>query len=108
LSKLPDHLSLPRGRNEWEERLIRVLNDYTTQVSRTVNDLSTNRRAVLFNETSVAPTSGLFAKGDFVPKKDPEESGTVGDKYIMYGWLCIQEGSASASSFKAVSYMTNN
>lgn len=100
MSKLPDHLNLPQGRNEWERLLVRALDQYAKQVSQTVNDLSISRRAALFNETSVAPTAGLYGKGDFIPKKDPEVSGSA----IHVGWLCIQEGSASASSFRAVSY----
>ena len=108
MSKLPEDIRLPNPRDEWERLLIRYLTDYLRQNSRQVNDLSTSRRAAMFNEDSVVPTSGIFTKGDFIPKKDPAESGTASDKYVHAGWLCVQEGSASASSFIAVSWMTNN
>lgn len=107
-AKLPEDIRLPNPRDEWERLLIRYLTDYLRQNSQQVNDLATGRRAASFNEDSVVPTSGRFGVGDFVPKKDPAESGTASDKYVHAGWLCVQGGSASASSFIAVSWMTNN
>src|SRR5687768_2784445 len=106
--KLPDRLSLPAGRNDWERSVIRALTDYARLVSQQVNDLAVGRRAALFNEDSVAPTSGLYGLGDFVPKKDPAEAGSAGAKYVEWGWLCTQEGSASASSFTTVRFLTGN
>jgi hypothetical protein len=100
LSKLPESLSLPKGRNEWEERLLRVLGDHLRKVSEQVNSLAVGRIGANYNALSAAPTSGLFAIGDFVKRVDPEVSGSA----LQVGWVCVQEGSASASSFRAVSY----
>lgn len=105
-SKLPEDPRLPHGKDAWQQQLIRVLTDYLRQNSRQVNDLATGRRAAQFNETSVVPTSGIFAAGDFVPKKDAIVEGTAGTQYIHYGWQCVQEGSASASSFAALRALT--
>lgn len=106
--KLPDFLPLPKGASDWEVRTARVLQDYFRNLSQQVNDLATGRRAAMFNEDSVAPTSGLFAVGDFVPRKDAVEEGTTGTKYIHVGWRCVSEGSASAASFVTVRELTGN
>jgi hypothetical protein len=100
LSKLPESLLLPKGRNEWEERLFRVLQDHLRKVSEQVNSLTEGRIGANYNALSAAPTSGLFAIGDFVKRIDPEVSGSA----LQVGWVCVQEGSASASSFRAVSF----
>ena len=66
-----DLVADPSAYSRWA--LERYLTDYLRQNSRQVNDLSTSRRAAMFNEDSVVPTSGIFTKGDFIPKKDPAE-----------------------------------
>jgi hypothetical protein len=106
--KLPDDPRLPEGRNDWERRLVRNLTEYLRTNSQQVNDIAIGRLEANFNADSAAPTSGLFAVGDFVKKKPIVEEGSAGSKYIVYGWLCTQEGSATASSFTTVRFLTGN
>lgn len=106
--KLPDDPRLPDGRNDWERRLVRTLTDYLRLNSQQVNDLATGRLEANFNADSAIPSSGLFGIGDFVKKKPIVEQGSAGSKYIVYGWVCTSEGSASASSFTTVRFLTGN
>lgn len=39
------------------------------------------------NSATAMPTTGAYAKGDFVVNTNPSELGTAGSKYIIHGWI---------------------
>lgn len=57
-----------------------------------LNNLSEGKLEAIHNATIAAPTTGTYAKGDFVRNTDPADSGTVGNKYTLFGWLCVAGG----------------
>lgn len=44
------------------------------------------------NDGTAAPTSGTWARGDFVWNSTPSEAGTAGSKYVVLGWICTAGG----------------
>ncbi len=98
MAKLPDNISLPKPRNDWERLLVKTLSDYLNTNSQLVNGISSGRMAANINAASAAPTSGLYAKGDVVPKLTPTNV-VGGSAFLQIGWICVSEGSASAASF---------
>ena len=92
----------PPGRGEGADYMISLVKSLTTrfrEINDQVNRLSEGRQEASYNEHSAVPTSGIFDIGDFIRNQNPSHTGTVGSRYILAGWTCIQEGSASASSF---------
>lgn len=44
-------------------------------------------------EGTSAPTSGTWEQGNFCRNTSPSEAGTVGNKYVVIGWVCTVSGS---------------
>lgn len=44
------------------------------------------------NTATSIPTTGTWAKGDFVLNSTPTEAGAGGSKYIVHGWRCTVAG----------------
>jgi hypothetical protein len=82
--KLPSNPSIPNVPTD----LIRLLRDIATQV----NGLSEGSIYARYNALTAAPTTGDWAKGDFILNSSPSEIGTGGMKYIITGWECITAG----------------
>lgn len=57
-----------------------------------VNGLADGRLAQIDNALTAAPTSGTWAKGDFVRNSNPSEAGAAASKYVVYGFLCTASG----------------
>ena len=68
--------------------LVRELREHAQQV----NSLTEGRLAAYYNAQTAAPTTGTHAKGDIVRNTAPADSGTAGNKYALYGWLCVVGG----------------
>lgn len=62
------------------------------EVAQQVNALSDGRAVALYQAGSSAPTTGTFARGDFVANNTPSEMGTAGAKYVIDGWKCVSGG----------------
>ena len=75
-------------------------------IQQAVGGLSTGRRAAVANEQSAIPTTGVYALGDFVARAAPDVSVSAGlsaqTRFVHVGWTCVQDGSASVSSFVAI------
>jgi hypothetical protein len=78
--------------------LQREMREHATQV----NALSEGRMAAHYNAATAAPTTGDYAKGDFVRNSDPQELGTAGSKYVIAGWMKL------ASGFSECRFLTGN
>lgn len=67
--------------------LTREIREHAQQV----NLMSEGRISAAYNAQSAAPTTGQYAVGDFVRNSAPAELGTTPNKYIVYGWLCVDD-----------------
>jgi hypothetical protein len=56
-----------------------------------VNMLTDGRIKGTNNATTAAPTTGAYAPGDFVRNSAPAEAGAGGSKYVVFGWLCVDD-----------------
>jgi hypothetical protein len=68
--------------------LQREMREHATQI----NLLSEGRIAAFYQAATAAPTSGDWARGDFVPNAEPSELGAASSKYIIHGWRCTVSG----------------
>jgi hypothetical protein len=68
-----------------KQRLYEINRDVATQV----NAISEGAISGASNAAASIPTTGVYAKGDFVRNSAPVELGTVGSKYVVWAWLCI-------------------
>lgn len=71
-----------------DSALERELREHATLV----NLMTDGRLAGVNNATTAAPTTGTYARGDFVQNSQPSELGAAGSKYVVYGWLCVAAG----------------
>ena len=82
--------------------LTRELREHSTQV----NQLSEGRIAANYTAATAAPTTGLWAHGDFVKNSAPSELGTAGSKYVVFGFICVSGG--SPGTFVEARFLTGN
>lgn len=80
--------------------LVRELRDHANLV----NLISDGRLQGTNNATTAAPTTGTHSRGDFVRNTAPADSGATGNKYSIYGWLCVLGG--TPGTWVQVRYMT--
>ena len=66
----------------------RVLREMATQV----NMLSEGKLAATYNATTAAPTTGTYAKGDYIKNSNPSEAGAAASKYVIHGFICTVGG----------------
>lgn len=57
-----------------------------------VNLLTDGRLTGTNNATTAAPTTGTWARGDFVRNSTPSEAGSAGSKHVVIGWICTAGG----------------
>lgn len=81
--------------------LIRELREHAQQV----NGLSEGRIAAAYNAQTAAPTTGSYAVGDVVRNSAPVELGTTPNKYVIYGWQCLDD---SPLTFVQMRFFTGN
>lgn len=79
---------------------LRVSHDYNRQnifdilqrIDEQVNALSEGRMASHYNAATAVPTTGTYAKGDFIRNSNPSELGAGGSKYVILGFICTVSG----------------
>lgn len=59
-----------------------------------------------YTAMTAAPTTGTWAKGDFVANSNPSELGSVGSKYFIDGWKCLAGG--TPGTWVQARYLTGN
>lgn len=95
-ARLPQTDSLP----DLKRRLFELHRDTATQV----NAVAEGRMASATNAATAAPTSGVYAVGDFVRNAAPIELGTAGAKYVVDGFVCV----AAPLTFVQKRFLTGN
>lgn len=78
------------------------LRDHASQV----NLLTEGRIAAVYNASTAAPTTGTWAKGDFIRNSSPAEAGAVSSKYVVIGWVCTVGG--TPGTWVQCRYLTGN
>lgn len=73
--------------------------------ARQVNLLSEGRLSAVNNAQPAAPTAGEYAVGDFVRNSAPAELGSPGSKYVVEGWMCVDD---SPLTFVEKRFLTGN
>lgn len=71
-----------------DSALDRELREHATLV----NLMTDGRLSGVNNANTAAPTTGAYAKGDFVRNSSPSELGVASSKYVIFGWLCVTAG----------------
>lgn len=71
-----------------DPRLYELLRDAAIQV----NGLSEGRITATYNAYTAAPTTGVWAQGDFLRNSAPSELGSSSSKYVILGWICTVSG----------------
>jgi hypothetical protein len=69
-----------------------VMQKTLRDISYQVNLLSEGRIEASYTAITGVPTSGSWAQGDFVRNTDPSEAGSLGSKYVLFGWICVAAG----------------
>lgn len=90
--KLNENAQLPIG---LEPSLRKPLYDLFQAIARKVNGLSSGAFSAIDGVASSAPTSGTWAKGDFIRNSNPTEAGSAASKYVVLGWIRLTDGSAN-------------
>lgn len=67
--------------------MVRELREHARQV----NLLADGRLSAINNAQPAMPTAGEYAPGDFVRNSAPAELGSPGSKYVVFGWMCIDD-----------------
>jgi hypothetical protein len=86
--------------------LLFSLKKYLQQISQKVNQLGDGRLAARDLTASAVPTTGAYAKGDFVANSNPVELGAAASKYVVTGWICTVGG--NPATFVQARVLTGN
>lgn len=81
--------------------VIREFKDHAQQV----NALSEGRMVASYNAVPSVPTTGAYAVGDFVRNSAPAELGSSPNKYVVYGWMCLDD---SPLTFVQMRFLTGS
>ena len=65
---------------------------WNKQVAQQVNALSEGRLSATYNAYTAAPTTGTWAKGDYIKNSNPAEAGMAFSKYVVLGFICVTAG----------------
>ena len=108
LQPIPHVPKPPRDSDPYLHALHYSMSQHLRDIAEQMNKLSEGRQDAHYNEHTAAPTTGVYALGDFVRHGSAHETGSVGDKHTFAGFQCVSEGSASAASFVEVHWSTGN
>lgn len=76
----------------YQQSLNRTLVDIFRAIAQKVNQTADGRFAARDLTAASVPTTGMYAKGDFVANSNPVELGSVGSRFVVEGWLCLVGG----------------
>ena len=74
------------------DSLNRALMQVLPKIATQVNLVSEGRVSGSYNAPTTAPSTGLWAKGDFVRNAVPAVLGGAGSQYVITGWICTASG----------------
>lgn len=72
--------------------LQRQLTIVLRRIVQQLNGISEGRQYYSHAALTAAPTTGTWARGDFVLNSSPSELGSAGSKYVIHGWRCVAGG----------------
>lgn len=75
-----------------DSALVRQLDTLWRQTAQQVNQLSEGQLVATYNAATAAPTTGTWARGDFIANAEPSELGSPGSQYVLRGWVCTVAG----------------
>ena len=81
------------------------LKDIFRNFAARINGMADGQINSIDNASTSAPTTGMYATGDFVRNSTPAELGLAGSRYIVYGWSCVN---ASPLAFVQCRFLTGN
>jgi len=90
--KLREEVQFPAST---EPNLKAVLYDFLQAVAKKVNGIASGTFFAVDGISVAVPSSGTWAKGDFIRKTSPVEAGGGGAKYVIVGWIRVTDGSAN-------------
>lgn len=102
--RLPQEPNLPI--NAADAPFVPSLKGLLRSICLRVNSLSDGRISAVDNKGTAAPTTGMWAQGDFVRNSAPTELGSVGSKYVIHGWVCSSGG--TPGTWLACRFLTGN
>ena len=86
--RLPTDINLPHE----PARLPALLRDTIGRTNQQINALTEGRITAAHNAYTAAPTTGVFAQGDYIRNSQPTEQGAASSKYVILGWVCVASG----------------
>ena len=100
MSKVVVSWRVPRVYNA--ERIEELFQQIVEQVSL----LSEGKQASYYQSRTSAPTTGSWARGDWVKNSAPTEAGGAGSRYMIFGWLCVTSG--TPGTWREMRVLTGN
>ena len=77
----------------YAKSLTAFLFDQLKIIAQKLNAIGDGRMVGSDLTATAAPTTGMYAVGDFVRNSAPSEAGTASSKYVITGWICVASGS---------------
>lgn len=77
---------------DYTQRLVTEIDKSFEVVVKQLNGVSEGTADFFHNSATAAPTTGTFARGDFIKNKEPSELGSAASKYVILGWICTVAG----------------
>lgn len=74
--------------------LNRRLAELFADLCQTVNALSEGRISARYQARDTMPTTGTYAKGDYVHNSNPVKLGVAASRYVNHGWIRLVSGDA--------------
>lgn len=104
--RLPTDPRLPSSPDTpYAKDLNRQLAPILREIANKVNALADGTLAAVDNARTAVPTTGTWAYGDFVRNSAPAELGSVGNKYVVFGWMAL---GGSPGLFLQMRFLTGN
>lgn len=83
-----------------------VLQEVLRDIAKQVNAVTEGRLEAFYNATTAAPTTGTYARGDYIKNSEPSELGSASSKYVILGWVCVTGG--TPGTWKECRTLTGN
>ena len=105
--RVNENVALPQNPDTpYQQSLNRTLVDIVRALAQKANQLGDGRFAARDLTAASVPTTGVYAKGDFVANSNPVEAGAVSSKYVVDGWTCLLGG--TPGTFVERRFLTGN
>ena len=69
--------------------------DLFQRANSAINALTEGQASAMYAARTAAPTTGTWARGDYVVNSAPSELGSASSKYVIHGWKRLTSGSTN-------------